>query len=366
MCRLKLKYITVRVFLCLLMLLVSWSLIADERLTIVSWGGSYAKAWEEGYFVSFEEETGVEILVEDYHGGLAQVRAQVNSDNVKWDIVDVSLQDNITGCDEGLFLPLDDLELHLGLNGEAARDDFLENALTECGIATVIGAGVVAFNTLVYEDDPPSTIDDFFDLEKYPGKRGMRRTGEVNLEWALLADGVPVNELYDVLSTDDGVDRAFRKLDSIKNSIIFWESGARPPQLLADQEVVMTSAYNGRIFNAQVMEQQPFAIVWDGHARDFAYWVIVNGAPNTKRAKEFIVESTRSQSLASISNRISYAPARRSATSLVRRHVSAGIDMNPHMPTAEGNSDRFFNINAEWWSEHRDELENRFSAWLSR
>ncbi len=36
-----------------------------------------------------------------------------------------------------------------------------------------------------------------------------------------------------------GVDRAFAKLDTIKDSVVWWEAGAQPPQLLADGEVVM-------------------------------------------------------------------------------------------------------------------------------
>ena len=88
----------------------------------------------------------------------------------------------------------------------------------------------------------------------------MRRVPDVNLEFALLADGVPSEQVYEVLSTQEGLDRAFRKLDTIKDQVVWWEAGAQAPQLLADGEVAMSTAYNGRIFNAQVLENQPFVI----------------------------------------------------------------------------------------------------------
>ena len=68
-----------------------------------------------------------------------------------------------------------------------------------------------------------------------------------------------------MLATPEGVDRAFAKLsEPSKEHVVWWEAGAQPPQLLADGEVAMTTAYNGRIFNAVAGEGKPFEIVWDG------------------------------------------------------------------------------------------------------
>lgn len=352
--------------LALLLVLVSAHLYAEGELTIVSWGGSYAKANIDGIFKPFEEETGIKVNVEDYNGGLAQIRAQVETGNVHWDVVDVESQDDLIGCDEGLLEYLDDLELPDAPDGTPAEEDFFEGANSDCGLGNIVWATVIAYNSTGFENDPPSTMSDFFDLEKYPGKRGMRRTPEVNLEFALIADGVPPEDIYETLSTDAGLERAFKKLDSIKDSIIFWETGAQPPQLLADKEVVITTAYNGRIFNAINLEKQPFVIVWDGHVRDYGQWVIVAGAPNLENAKKFLQYAARSSSMAGVSNRISYGPLRHSAWELVDKHVDTNIDMKPHMPTEPKNSKNFLVNDAEWWAEHRDDLFERFSAWLNR
>ncbi|MXZ43408.1 MAG: ABC transporter substrate-binding protein [Gammaproteobacteria bacterium] len=351
--------------LAFLFALVSANVFAEGELTIVSWGGSYAKASIDGIFKPFEEATGIKVNVEDYNGGLAQIRGQVESGNVHWDVVDVESQDDLIGCDEGLLEYLDDLELPDAPDGTSAEEDFFEDANSECGLGNIVWATVIAYNSSTYEEDPPSTMADFFDLEKYPGKRGMRRTPEVNFEFALMADGVPPEEVYDLLSTDEGIDRAFKKLDTIKDSIIFWETGAQPPQLLADKEVAITTAYNGRIFNAINTEKQPFVIVWDSHIRDYGQWVIVAGAPNLDNAKKFLQFAARSTSMAGVSNRISYGPLRHSAWGLVDKHVDTNIDMRPHMPTAPENSKNYLDNNAEWWAEHRDDLFERFGVWLS-
>ncbi|MDE0645489.1 MAG: ABC transporter substrate-binding protein [Gammaproteobacteria bacterium] len=350
----------------LILTTLPFSALADEQLTVVSWGGSYAKACKDGYIDPFATESGVKVYLADYNGGLAQVRAQVETGNVHWDVIDVETQDLIIGCDEGLFEPLTDLDLPQGVDGSDPNTDFLPDALTECGVATLVGAGVIAYNTDSFESNPPSTIDDFFDLEKYPGKRGLRRTPLVNLEWALIATGVEVEDVYDKLSTEEGLKAAFDKLDTIKDSIVFWEAGAQPPQLLADQEVVMTSAYNGRIFNAQVVEDQPFVIIWDGHARDYGHWAILSGSSNISVAKKFIQYSVKSESLAAVANRISYAPSRQSSWELVGKHVDMDVGMQEHMPTHPKNSKRYFKIDSEWWAERKDDLTERFSVWVSR
>ena len=126
---------------------------------------------------------------------------------------------------------------------------------------TIVWSTVYAYDKTKFPDNPPKTMADFFDTKTFPGKRGLRKIPKANLEMALMADGVAPADVYEMLKTDEGVDRAFKKLASIKDDIIWWEAGAQPPQLLADGEVAMTTAYNGRIFNAIAAEGKPFEIV---------------------------------------------------------------------------------------------------------
>jgi len=331
---------------------------AAETLTIVSWGGAYTKSQVEAYHKPWIEMTGDTINSEDYNGGLAEVRAQVEAGNVTWNLVDVELSDAVRGCDEGILetLPTDDLPA--GDDGTAAVEDFIAGTVHECAVGTIVWSTVYAYDTTKF-DAGPTTVADFFDLEKFPGKRGMRKTPKANLEFALMADGVPSDEVYDLLATPEGVERAFAKLDTIKDDTIWWEAGAQPPQLLADGEVVMTTAYNGRLFNAIAKENKPFEIVWDGQVWDIDLWVIPKGAPNKERAWEFIKFSTDTQRLADQAKYISYGPVRKSSFPKILP------EMQPHMPTAPANFQNPLQNDFEFWADYGDELNERFNAWLA-
>ncbi|MCY4012042.1 MAG: ABC transporter substrate-binding protein [Gammaproteobacteria bacterium] len=339
---------------------------AADSLTVVSWGGSYAKACVDGYHKAFTDETGIEIRLEDYNGGLAQVRAQIEAGAVHWDVVDVELADGVRGCDEGLFELLDPKTLPPGAGGEAPVDDYYPGMITDCGANQLFYSTVYAYNAERFSGEKPATIEDFFDLERFPGRRGMRRSPVVNLEFALLGDGVPVEQVYEVLDTRAGVDRAFRKLDTIKDEIVWWEAGAQPPQMLADGEVVMSTAYNGRIFNAQTIEEQPFVIVWDGQVLDTGYLAILSGAPNLAAAREFVSFASRPASMAGVTRHISYGPTRLSAQPLVGTHAATGVEMRPHLPSNPENMKRALPNDWQWWSDNRDEMNVRFAVWLAR
>ena len=347
---------------------LGWSrpAVGNESLTVVSWGGSYARACQKAQHEPFTAETGIEIRLESYNGGLAQIRAQVETGAVRWDLVDLEMADAARGCDEGLLEPLAGFEPPAAPDGTPAAEDFFPDMLTECGVGLLFYSTVYAYTPERLNGPPPTTIRDFFDLEQFPGRRGMRRSPLVNLEFALMADGVAVDQVYATLDTPEGINRAFRKLDTIKDQIVWWEAGAQPPQMLADGEVVMSTAYNGRIFNAQVLEKQPFVIVWDGQVLDHGLLAIVAGTPRLEAARTFLSFATRTESVAAISRHIAYSPARRSATALISTHLETGVDMQPHMPTSPANVARALHHDWRWWRDHGDEMNERFSAWLAR
>ena len=338
----------------------------DAQLTVVSWGGSYGRASAKAWFEPFTAETGIEINVEDYSGGLAQIRAQADIGNVYWDVVDIDLADAVRGCDDGLLEPVDPAMLEPAADGTPAEEDFAPQTLTECGVGTNFYSTIYAYDRTRFPDDAPATMADFFDLERFPGRRGMKRWPKDNLERALIADGVPLDQVYAALDTREGVRRAFAKLDEIKDEIVWWETSAQAPQLLADGEAVMTAAYNGRIFNAQVLEDQPFEIVWDGQILDVGQFVVVAGTRNLDAARRFVAFASSPRHIAGIAKYISYGPARVSAMPLVDRHLETGVDMRPHMPTNPDNLARGLQSDWEWWSDNGDEMNEIFAAWLAR
>ena len=341
--------------------------LEGKQVTVVSWGGAYTKSQVEAYHKPFIKATNAKIISEDYNGGLAEIKAQVEAGNVTWDVVDVELSDAVRACDEGLAEPIDKSALPDGADGTKAMDDFIAGTLdVECAVPTIVWSTIYAYDKDKMGDDGPKTIADFFDVEKFPGKRGIRKSPKANLEMALMADGVPADEVYEVLSTDEGVDRAFAKLDTIKDQVVWWEAGAQPPQLLADGEVAMTTAYNGRIFNAVAAEDKPFEIIWDGQVWDLDLWIIPKGAPNKSAAMEFVKFSTGTQALADQASWISYGPTRKSSSPLVGSYDGKpDLKMGPQMPTAPDNFKNALQNDFEFWADNQDELNERFNAWLA-
>ncbi len=342
---------------------VAW---AAESLTVISWGGAYTRSQVKAYHEPFYKKTGIKINSEDYNGGIAQIKAQVDTGNIKWDVVDLEPGDVVRACDEGLLVEIDPATLPAAPDGTPASKDFLEGALFPCGVSSIVWSTVYAYDSTKFPGTKPSTIADFFDTKKFPGKRGLRKTPIVNLEWALMADGVPNDKVYATLGTEAGVDRAFKKLATIKDSVVWWEAGAQPPQMLADGEVAMASAYNGRLFNAIVKEKKPFVIVWDGQLLAFDTYAIVKGTPNLDAAMEFLKFSTDSQRLADQARWIAYGPARKSSIALISTHAETGDPMMPHMPTTPEHLKTALNNNVDFWSDNQDELQERFATWLAK
>ena len=333
-----------------------------DPLTVVGWGGAYTESQARAFHAPFTERTGIAIRSIDYNGGLAEVRTQTMAGNVEWDVFVGEVALAKLGCEEGILEPLDHSRWVAAGDGTPATEDFLDGALPECGMGAAIWSTAVAYRS----DGPaPQTIADFFDLEAFPGRRGMRRSPDVNLEWALLADGVPAAEVYDLLSTPEGLDRAFAMLDTIKEEVVWWEAGAQPPQLLADGEVVMTSAYSSRIFNAVHDEGQDFGILWDGQVWDIDVWMVPAGTPNFDTAMEFLDLAAEPERQADLTRYSSYGPTRRSAAAMIDVHESTGTPMEQFIPTAPQNLENALQANSEFWADNRDDLFERFNVWLS-
>lgn len=330
-----------------------------QQITVTSWGGAYTKSQVAVMHEPFAAKSGVKVLSEDYNGGLAEIRAQVKTGNVKWDVVDVELAEALRGCDEGLFEKIDAGKLPKGDDGSDAKADFLPGMVNACAVANISYANVVAYDKAKLGANPPTKLEDFFDLKKYPGKRSLKKEPNVNLEWALMADGVAPADVYKVLGTPAGVERAFKKLDTIKSQIVWWTAGAQPPQLLASGEVAMTSVFHGRIYDANAKDGKNFAVVWDGQITVPDLFVVVKGSKNVKSAMDFVMFATGTKPLADQTKFIPYTPARKSSLKLVEDKTK------PWLP-GPAQAGRGFQTNAGWWADHADELNQKFAAWLAK
>jgi putative spermidine/putrescine transport system substrate-binding protein len=338
---------------------------AAQEVTVMSWGGAYGTSQVEAYNKPFTEATGIKTTMIDADNPATPIKAQVEAGNVTIDVADIEFSDAVRLCDEGLLEPIDASMLPAAPDGTPATEDFVAGAITDCAVASIVWSTVFAYDTTKFADNAPKTMADFFDVAKFPGKRGLRKGAKANLEMALMADGVAAADVYSTLETPEGVDRAFAKLDTIKGDVVWWEAGAQPPQLLADGEVAMTTAYNGRIFNAAVSEGKPFQIVWDGQIMDFDLFVVPKGAPHKDDAMKYIAFATDTQRLADQAKYISYGPARKSSGPLVGLYQDGKTEMGPQMPTAEANMGNALVNNFEFWADKDTELNERFNAWLA-
>jgi putative spermidine/putrescine transport system substrate-binding protein len=340
-------------------------------MTLVSWGGAYQnsqqKAYVEPYIAMNEGVTAV--WDESSAEAVAKLRAMNEAGNITWDLVDVVAADAIRLCDEGLAMEINpDEDLADAPDGTKASVDFGDLIVSDCFIPQIVYSTTMGYRTDLVGDTAPTSVCAVFDTEAYPGKRSLEKRPINNMEWALICDGVAKDDVYSVLETAEGQERALAKLDTIKDDVIWWSAGADTPQLLADGEVVMGSTYNGRFFSVFEEQKQPVAMLWDAQVFDLDGWIIPAGLPADRlaRVKDFVKFATDTQRLADQSKYISYGPARLSSAPLVGKHADLGIDMAPHMPTDPANATNTFLYNYEFWADYRDDIDAKFQAWLAK
>jgi putative spermidine/putrescine transport system substrate-binding protein len=314
---------------------------AQAAVTLASWGGGYSASQQKAYIDTYGSG---EINMISYNGGLGEVRAQVESGNVQWDIVDVLPSQARTGCDEGLFEELDRSLFLPAPDGTPMDEDLLVDVPNDC-----------------------------FDLEKFPGKRGIHTWGNGIVEMALYASGVAIPDIYDVLDTEEGQDMVFAKLDTIKDDVVFWSSGAKPLDLINSGEVSMSLAYNGRIGGAVLADGADYVTVWDGQVLEEEWLVLLTGAPNRAQAIHFLIHASSTASQAGQAHWINYAPMRPSALPIMEagepwfnQGLATEANIMEHMPTTDEHMKGGILANPDWWADNGQAVNDRYAAWMAQ
>ncbi len=185
-----------------------------RELSIVSRQDPHPEAQTQAYFKPFSDATGIALEVLGWNGGIDTLRTKKDPATSGWDVVELQGDELLIGCEEGLLERLDWAQI-------GGKDHYLPQAVSDCGVGAAMFNFVLSWDKDKFQGTP--TWADFWDVAKYPGKRGLRRSARTNLEFALLADGVAPGDVYKVLRTNDGVDRAFRKLDQLRPYIVWWD-----------------------------------------------------------------------------------------------------------------------------------------------
>lgn len=335
--------------------------MAQKEITFTSWVGPYMRSQMLGFVRPYEAKTGTKVHVDGYNGGIDEIRDQVESANVTWDIVDLTQADSLRACNEGLLEDLSGIELPAGADGTAFKDDFVEGALNKCGVGVIVWATAFAYNKDISASAgaAPSTIADFFDTDKFPGRRAVRNDPSVLMEWALIADGVAPADVYAQLETPEGVARALERMSSIKTGLRFWTKGSEPIRLLNDHEVVMSMIWATTGATAAKKEGATFDMVWDGRVIELDLFGIPKGSQNKDAAIDFIRFASSSEALANMVKHLPNGPTRKSSLALLPEDILAQL---PNGPAYEDKAHIL--SDAAWWSKNYARLKESYDAWL--
>jgi putative spermidine/putrescine transport system substrate-binding protein len=329
---------------------------SDDALTLVGWGGAYMDAQRDALFTPFEQKFGSRIAAREYSGDLALLRAQVAAGSIEWDVVAVDEQGADEGCREGLFDQLSPRQLPPGLNHSPAEQDFFAPALHDCAVG-----GSVRAQLFFHLDDAfataPQSLADVFDTQKFPGKRALPRTPRGNLEWALIADGVPASEVYAELQRPGGASRAFARLTQLRPHIVWWREVPDAVRALTDGTVTIAAADHDAV--AQLIVGTPVAVVpvWAGQLWEIDYWAIVKGAPRAQSARKFLAFATGTLQQVEFARVSAHGPVRRSALTYTQPSVAAWL------PSADDRLEHGLRIDADWWVRNEAQLNTQFREW---
>ncbi|GGI07001.1 ABC transporter substrate-binding protein [Egicoccus halophilus] len=323
---------------------------ADEAtdLTVVMWGGEDQEMTVDALVMPWAEEQDVEIR-QDSPSDYAKIRAQVESERVTWGAVEVEPNFAHTACENGWATPIDFDVVDVSAIDEQFVDD--------CAVPILEYAFTIAYNTETFPTgEHPTSWAEFFDTEAFPGQRGFWRyaTGAM-FEAALLADGVAPDELYPL-----DIDRAFAKLDSIKDDIVFYDTGQEQVQLVSSGEVPLIQAWNGRIFEA-AEAGQPVANEWNEHLLSYDQLIIPQGYPNTELAQEWMDWFLNNpQAQADYANASAYAPVNEAAMEFIDDDVAIELPTHP-----DNAAQRASVMDYRYWSEHYDPVSERLNEWMA-
>jgi putative spermidine/putrescine transport system substrate-binding protein len=339
----KAKSITVGV-IALSMTMLSATLARADSIVFTSWGGTTQDAQKKAWAEPFTVGSGIAVK-QDGPTDYGKLKAMVDSGNVDWDVVDVEGDFAVAAAKAGLLEPID--------FSVVKKDDLDPRFVTDQSIGSFYYSFVLGFNKDALSGKEPKTWADLFDTATYPGKRTFYKWSAPGvLEIALLADGVAPDKLYPL-----DLDRAFKKLDTIKSDIVWWSGGAQSQQLLASGEAALGMFWNGRIFAIQA-DNPNVGLSWDQNLTAADVLVVPKGAKNKAAAMKFLAQASSAQGQADMATQTSYAPTNVKSAALMDAKTAA---MLPDKFAASQ-----INLDMKYWADHRDEIGKRWYDWQAK
>lgn len=318
---------------------------AGTQITVADPGGPFGPAFRKAFYDPFEKATGNRIVnVAREAEPTAQFKAMVETKSYTWDVCTLALSSRDILAAQDLLDPI-------GFS-HADVPALMPEAISPLWMGTEVYSSVFAYRTDRVQNAPASWAD-FFNEEKFPGRRALRKHPIDTLEQALLSDGVPLNALYPL-----DVDRAFKVLDRIKPHIaVWWTGGAQSTQLLQSGEVDMLTGWNGRLQTA-IEGGTPAKIVWNQGLCSIEGWGLPKGGPRAEIARQFVRFCADAERQAAYTAALAYGPTNLGAYRSISAERAAAL------PTAPANFKQMRMADEAWWSSNRAKVTERFNAWL--
>ena len=307
-----------------------------QQLTVVSFGGSYQEGQSKALFQPAGKALNMTIKEETY-AGIADLRLKVKAGAVTWDVVTSGSGSAARAGAEGILEKLDYKVIDIS--------NFAPGMAFDYCVGGDVFSTVLAWNTKTYGDKGPQSWADFWDVKKFPGKRAYRKTVAGALEPALMADGVPANKVYEVLSQPGGIERALKKIRELKPHIaVWWTSGAQHAQLMKDGEVDMSTGWNGR-FDVVAKDGGKVAYTFNQGLLDYDCYAIPKGAPNKDAAMKFLSEISKPQYQAEFTKYITYGPTNKKAYEMGLIEAAYA----KRLPSHPENAARQISVDLDWY-----------------
>ncbi len=315
------------------------------ELTVVTTKDLLA-AQHDAYFAPFTQASGIKLHESTWDGR----PAALNASAALWDVVLVDGAELLNGCSAGVFAKLD-------WQAIGGKDHYQPQAVTDCGVGAFTRRFVLAWDREKFQGAP--TWSDFWDVAKFPGKRGLQRSPRMNLEIALIADGVAPGDVYHTLRTDEGVDRAFRKLEQIKPYLVWWRSPAEAPKLIASGNVLLSTAPSDRIAAADQGAVPHFGTQQTGGLYQVESWAVPKASTDQPDALKLLASMGDPAQQAHFATITGLGGLAKGITDGMPPDQFAASPSNPAMLTSA------LQIDDQFWHDNADRLEERFDAWLA-
>jgi putative spermidine/putrescine transport system substrate-binding protein len=322
---------------------------AAGQLIVRNPGGAWDETQRRYIYDPFTKETGVEVVV--VASTMTKMLAMVKSGNTELDVADAGFDGLVTLDRTGALQPIDFAGWKRADPNDIPKEYKTANTAAMALYATVLGYNKETFA----EGKQPKSWAEFWDAAKFPGARMLEDMagGTPNLEFALIADGVPMDKVFPI-----DIDRAFKSLSRIKPQIKkFWDTGALSAQMLADKDVVLGSIWNGRL-QAIANKGAPVAIEWNQHMLQLQGYGIFKDAKNQKEAQLFVDYAMTAKAQVGLAQELNYGPTNRKTFGMLTADVIAKLPGSPQRLTQS------FLQDANWWDENRAKANSVWSKWI--